>query len=80
MWKILRIAEQRGPGWENSKIRGKPGHGMSRQKSSGTGINLKQNQQTVNPPFEFVCEPFHPINELIHLTSVNLVLIVPNRI
>ena len=39
---------------------------------TGPGINTKENQQTVSPPFWFVCLPFHSIGELIHLSSLCL--------
>ena len=38
----------------------------------GPGITTKENQQTVSPPFWFVCLPFHSIGELIHLSSLSL--------
>ena len=36
------------------------------------GITTKENQQTVSPPFWFVCLPFHSTGELIHLSSLSL--------
>lgn len=39
---------------------------------TGPSITTKENQQTVRPPFWFVCQPFHSIGELIHLSSLSL--------
>ena len=39
---------------------------------TGPGINTKENQQTVSPPFWFICLLFHSIGELIHLSWFSL--------
>ena len=36
---------------------------------TGPRITTEENQQTVSPPFWFVCPPFHSISESIHLTK-----------